>query len=133
MHFNSPPEKVYEALATDEGRARFWAESTIENEDVIEFQFSNHQKSNGKILRREPQRIFSVEYFASQVTFELKSDEKDGTDLFLTAENVDEENRMEMVAGWISVLMAMKAAVDFSVDLRNHDPKRSWTNGYADN
>jgi hypothetical protein len=29
--------------------------------------------------------------------------------------------------------MAMKAAVDHGVDLRNHDPSRSWVTGYADN
>jgi hypothetical protein len=29
--------------------------------------------------------------------------------------------------------MAMKAAVDFGVDLRNHDESRAWNSGYADN
>lgn len=38
-----------------------------------------------------------------------------------------------MIAGWVSVLLALKAAVDFSVDLRNHDPGRTWDQGYADN
>ena len=28
MHFRSSPQKVFEALATDAGRAKFWAEST---------------------------------------------------------------------------------------------------------
>jgi hypothetical protein len=46
---------------------------------------------------------------------------------------IDESIRMEMAAGWVSVLMAMKAAVDHGVDLRNHDASRSWSNGYADN
>jgi hypothetical protein len=31
------------------------------------------------------------------------------------------------------VLLCMKAAVDHGVDLRNHDEKRSWWQGYADN
>jgi len=29
--------------------------------------------------------------------------------------------------------MAMKAAVDFGVDLRNHNAKRMWNDLYADN
>jgi hypothetical protein len=29
--------------------------------------------------------------------------------------------------------MAMKAAVDFGVDLRNHDPERTWFDGFANN
>lgn len=37
------------------------------------------------------------------------------------------------VAGWVSVLMAMKAAVDHGVDLRTHDESRTWGDGYADN
>jgi len=38
-----------------------------------------------------------------------------------------------VLAGWVSVLMALKAAVDHGVDLRNHDPQRTWDQGYADN
>ena len=38
-----------------------------------------------------------------------------------------------MTAGWVSVLMAMKGAVDFEIDLRNHNPERVWENGYLDN
>jgi len=53
--------------------------------------------------------------------------------LSLVAKVDDEELRREMIPGWVSVLMAMKAAVDFGVDLRNHDPKRSWQQGFADN
>ena len=30
------------------------------------------------------------------------------------------------------VRLALKAAVDFSIDLRNQDPDRSWENGYVD-
>lgn len=38
-----------------------------------------------------------------------------------------------MIAGWVSVLMAMKAAVDFGIDLRNHDSDMAWAQGFADN
>lgn len=36
-----------------------------------------------------------------------------------------------MIPGWVSLLMSMKAAVDFGVDLRNHDPERAWEQGFA--
>ena len=133
MHFNSSPEKVYEALNTDQGRARYWAESAQEHDGVIEFRIFNYPAYKARILKRESSHIFSLEYFGTKVTFELVSDGNHGTDLSLLAEDVDESYRMEMVAGWVSVLMAMKAAVDFQVDLRNHDPMRAWGNGYADN
>jgi len=34
---------------------------------------------------------------------------------------------------WVSVLMNLKARADHGVDLRNHDPARTWTKGYVDN
>jgi hypothetical protein len=46
---------------------------------------------------------------------------------------VPEADRMEVVAGWVSVLMALKATADYGVDLRNHDLGRSWEQGYVDN
>jgi hypothetical protein len=46
---------------------------------------------------------------------------------------VPAEDRAEVVAGWVSGLLALKAAVDFGVDLRNHDPQRTWDAGFAEN
>ena len=65
------------------------------------------------------------------MTFELENDRRGGTDLTLTARKVkyyDEE-----LPGWISVLLALKAATDFSIDIRNHDVNRTWDQGYCDN
>ncbi|MGH6960898.1 MAG: hypothetical protein ACREE7_10470 [Dongiaceae bacterium] len=68
------------------------------------------------------------------MAFELQPDaDGTGTDLQMTCRNVPDGDRMEVAAGWVSVLMAMKAAVDFNVDLRTHDPGRTWWAGYADN
>ncbi len=133
LHLASPPEKVYEALATAEGRARFWAESAPESEGVVTFHFLGHEPHEGRILRREPPVHLAVEYFGTLVEFTLEPDGRGGTDLALLASEVDEHERMELVAGWVSVLLAMKAAVDFGIDLRNHDPERTWARGYADN
>jgi len=133
MHFTSSRESVYDALATDAGRAQFWAESAPEKNNVITFCILGYEPYSSKILKRDSPNLFKLEYFGTNVEFVLRDDGSGGTDLFLTATNVNESYRMEMVAGWISVLMAMKAAVDFDVDLRNHSELRSWNNGYVDN
>ena len=133
MHFHSPRDDVYRALATGEGRARFWAESAKERDGVIEFRILGYPPFEGRILERAPPRRFALEYFGSRTEFTLEEDGVGGTDLTLHAEGVDEPARWEMVAGWVSVLMAMKAAVDFNVDPRNHDERRTWQDGYADN
>jgi len=133
MHFASPPERVYSTLATDEGRASFWAESAVERNGVITFVFPGHSPVDGEILERDPHRHFALRYFGATVRFVLSSDGAGGTELVLDSEQVDEDEHTEVVAGWVSVLMAMKAAVDHGVDLRNHDPSRSWAQGYAEN
>lgn len=133
MHFRSAPLRVYEALATAEGRERYWAESAPEEDGVITFHILNYAPFSGRILRRDPPHAFALEYFGSKTTFSLRPNGCGGTDLELHATEVDEAISMEMVAGWVSVLMAMKASVDHGVDLRNHDATRSWGQGYADN
>ena len=133
MHFASPPERVYEALATDAGRAAFWAESAPEVDGAITFHFMTYESVTGRILDRDPPKRFKVEYFGTIVEFSLTGDGAGGTDLLLYSTNVDDSIRAEMTAGWVSVLMAMKAAVDHGIDLRNHDALRSWQSGYADN
>ena len=134
LHLRSSPEEVYQMVATDEGRARFWAESAVERDGVVHFEFPNGQRWQGEIVARQPARLFRVVYFGgSIVTFSLEEDGAGGTDLTLTDEGVPEEYRCEVVAGWASVLMALKGAVDFGVDLRTHDPDRSWDAGYVDN
>lgn len=133
MHFRSAPERVYSALATDAGRSAFWAESTREEGDVLTFSFVGNLEVEGRILAREPPSRFVLEYFGAVVEFSLAADGGGGTDLSLFATGVADAEYWEVVAGWVSVLMAMKAAVDHGVDLRNHDPGRAWSSGYADN
>jgi uncharacterized protein YndB with AHSA1/START domain len=133
MHFISPIGKVFSALSTDEGRSRYWAEAAPEINGKVTFNILGYEPFSGKVLKMHPPSLFKLEYFGTIVEFSLKDDGNGGTDLSLVATNVDESIRMEMVAGWVSVLMAMKAAVDHSVDLRNHDEARTWGEGYADN
>lgn len=133
MHFASSREQVFAALATASGRARYWAESAPEIDGEITFHILNYEPFSGRILHREEPSLFTLEYFGTVVAFSLHDDGHGGTDLSLLATEVDESGRMEMAAGWVSVLMAMKAAVDHGVDLRNHDAARAWAGGYADN
>ncbi|MGH9853879.1 MAG: SRPBCC family protein [Blastocatellia bacterium] len=134
LHLKSPPSAVYEMIATDEGRAKFWAESAVEHEGLIHFIFPNHQTWKGRVLKRRTARKLVFEYFGgSTVTFDLWDDGSGGTVLTLTDEGLKTSDRIEAVAGWVSVLMALKAAVDFGVDLRNHDPQRTWDEGFVEN
>ena len=133
MHFASSPAAVFAALTTDTGRARYWAELAPEVDGSITFHILNYEPFSGRVLRKKEHELFALEYFGTVVEFSLTGDGRGGTDLTLLASDVDESIRMEMVAGWVSVLMAMKAAVDHGVDLRNHDATRSWSDGFADN
>lgn len=134
LHFKSPIHDVYKALATDAGRAAFWAESAVERDGVIHFVFSNNVTWDARVLEAAPPRRFAVRYYGNSVAvFTLGEDGRGGTDLTLTDTGVPAEHRTEVIAGWVSVLMALKAVVDFGVDLRAHDPERHWESGYAEN
>ncbi len=134
IHLSSPPAAVYGMLATDEGRARFWAESAIEKDGVIGFEFPNGMRWQGAILEARPPHRFAVDYFGHRpARFDLGDDGKGGTDLKLTARPASPDDRVEDLAGWVSVLLSLKAAMDFGVDLRNHDAARTWDQAYADN
>jgi uncharacterized protein YndB with AHSA1/START domain len=134
LHLVSSPERVYAALATDAGRASFWAESAVEHDGALDFVFPNGLNWRGAILERDAPRHFSVRYFGNSLTtFDLAPDGSGGTDLTLTDRDVPTADLAETTAGWVSVLMTLKAAVDFDVDLRAHDPTRTWNQGYCDN
>jgi uncharacterized protein YndB with AHSA1/START domain len=133
LHFRSAPEAVHRMLATAEGRARFWAESAEERDGAVEFRFGNGETWRGEVTANEPPRTFALRYFGgSLATFDLEPDGSGGTDLTLTETGVPEEWRHIHIPGWIPVLLALKAAVDFGVDLRNRDAARTWDHGYVD-
>lgn len=134
LHLSSAPDLIYKALSTDAGRAGFWAESAVEQDGFILFVFPNKVTWKGQILAAIPSNQFAVRYYGGSVaTFNLRDDGLGGTDLTLTDSGVSDEFRSEVIAGWVSVLMALKGAVDFGIDLRNHDYKRTWDHGYVEN
>lgn len=127
VHIDAPRETVYDTLATDAGRASFWAESAVEQNGVIHFTFPDGSATIARVLRAERPHELALDYFGSTVTFRLTG----ATEVTLTDERT--EDREEVTAGWVSVLMQLKAAVQFHVDLRNHSRERSWERGYVEN
>lgn len=132
MHIAVAPEKVYAALNSDDGRAAFWAESAPEINGHIEFTFINDYEYKSRILRREAPVLFEIEYFGGVARFEITADGSGGSDLLLSHDNMGDDAWNEVHAGWLNVLFPMKAWLLHGIDLRNHDPKRSWNQGYAD-
>ena len=132
IHTKASPSDVYRLLDTDSGRASFWAESAHEREGVIHFEFINGVRVRARVLDREQPHRWSIDYFGSTATFELSPAEDGGTDVTVTNEGVHPDDRCEVMAGWLNVLFPLKAAVDHDIDLRNHDPTRTWDRRYAD-
>ena len=133
LNLRSPVETVFNLLSTSDGRSRFWAESAKADGHSIHFIFPNGQTYIGRIIKVVRHREFQLEYFDSLVKFQLQSTEHGGTDLTLINENVPEAEFEEVKAGWVSVLMHLKAMADFGCDLRNHHPDKTWDQGYLDN
>jgi len=133
LHFRSDVNTVFRALIDENERAGYWAESAKEINGEIHYKFFNGVESHGQIIKSVTNELFQVTYFGWMVTFKLNIDINDGTDMEMTCQGVSEQDYNQVYAGWVSWLMAMKAWVDFRVDLRNHDPCRTWFDGYADN
>ncbi len=128
----TPIDKVYDALASDKGRASFWAERTVENDGVVTFHFPNGESCDAEVIAAVRPTRFCIRYFCAVTEFLLA--DKDGkTELILTVSDAPAEDWIEAYAGWVSVLMNMKAVLDHGADLRNHDSGRSWDHGFVDN
>ena len=63
LHLRAAPAVVYALLASDEGRARFWAEQAVEHDGAIDFVFPSGQRWRGAILAQEPPRRFALVYY----------------------------------------------------------------------
>jgi uncharacterized protein YndB with AHSA1/START domain len=132
MHLPVPPERVFAALDSDQGRAAFWAESAVEKDGAIHFRFINGYRCTSEVLTRRPPHEWAIDYIGGVARFELAPDGAGGTDLLLTHGGIGPEEWNEVHAGWLNVLFPLKAWLAHGVDLRNHDPARSWDQGYAD-
>ncbi len=132
VNLRSDPQKVFELLSTDAGRRSFWAEEADERNGAIHFVFVNGVRTVTPILGRSEPELFELRYFDSHVRFDLVPDGAGGTDLTLRNRDVPDSLHEEVLAGWLNVLFPLKARADFDVDLRSHDPTRTWERGYID-
>jgi uncharacterized protein YndB with AHSA1/START domain len=132
IHCKSGPERLFELLSTDAGRRLFWAEESRSSGSGFSLRFPDGTEERCLLVSAEPPHRFAFRYFGSEVEILLQPDGSGGTDLTLTNIGVPQEDYDEVNAGWLSVLLPLKAAADFGVDLRNHDPRRTWRELYVD-
>jgi uncharacterized protein YndB with AHSA1/START domain len=134
LHLRSSPEVVYRFLSSTEGREAFWAERSRGEGDSIAWTFPDGREATTKALEQASPARFTCEYLDdSIVEFELEPDSRGGTDLTLTNRGVKEGRVTEVVAGWVSVLLNLKAVLESGADLRNHEADLSFGRGFVDN
>ncbi len=126
-----PREQVYELLSTDEGRARFWAEATRRRGDAIVFRCADGSTHRAWVIEEKPPLRFSLAYQGGIATFRLVKSGK-GTRLELAHAGVAAADRAVAEAAWVGILLGLKAAAQFDVDLRNHDRRRSLRQRFVD-
>ena len=133
LHLAASPALAYGWLATDAGRARWWAERSEERDGLVELHWSDEGSLIVPILVRHPPSAFALRWFGgSAVHFALRGDGGAGTDLDFSLLDVPDERWGREQAGWPARLLELKAACEFGVDLRNHDPGRTPDRGYVD-
>ena len=132
LHCVSSPQAVFELLTIDAGRERFWSERSRASGDGFLLTFPDGTEELCTVREIIAPSRFAFSYFGTEVTIDLADDGASGTDLTLTNSGIAEADYEEVHAGWLSVLLPLKATVDFAVDLRNHDPSRTWRQGYVD-
>jgi len=133
IHLSSSPEMVFQFLTSTNGREQFWAEKAPERDGVIHFIFPNGERYDSKILHIQLNREFHIDYFNSKLEITLAPSEDNGTDLTLLNEGIPDSEYLDTYAGWVSVLLNLKAVIDYKSDLRNHNKNRTWDQNYADN
>lgn len=132
LYCASPPDQVYAMWTSDAGRMRFWAEESRSEGPAFRLRFPDGTEEVCTICAAEPLKRFTFTYFRSEVELSFTPDEDGGTVVELANRRVPEEEYEEALPGWVSVLLAFKAAVDFGIDIRNHDPRRTWGRRYVD-
>lgn len=133
IYLKSSPELVFSFFTSESGREKFWAEQAPERNGVIYFTFPNGESYHSKILKVAENREFNIEYFNSHLKIILAPAEENATDLTLINRGISDADYLDIHAGWVSVLMNLKAVVDYNCDLRNHDKNRTWNQKYVDN
>jgi hypothetical protein len=132
VHLDASPESVYERLSSDSGRESFWVESSQDADGQVTLVFPDRSTTILGILSERPPHVLEVDYFNVHTRLTLQRIGR-STVLEVTASGIPADDLLELAAGWVSVLLNLKAVVNFGNDLRNHDHVRTWLDGFVDN
>lgn len=130
----SSPRTVHQLLSTARGRESFWAESAPERDGRVLFTFPNGETLEAEIVETLPSSRFCLRYFdGTSVVFSIADRPGGGSLVTLRESRLSPELASRNSPGWVSVLLNLKAVSDHGVDLRNHSPGLTWTEGFVDN
>jgi uncharacterized protein YndB with AHSA1/START domain len=131
LRLAAAPERVFDAWVNPADHMHYWCERSEPLPGGFRLHFIDGTIEDCTIEgTTAPSRIV-YRYFGSRVDIRLELVDG-GTDLTLTASDVPRDDWHDVYAGWLNVLLPLKAWVDFGIDLRNHDPRRTWRNRYVD-
>lgn len=128
----TPPVRVFIALSTARGLSQWLAPTCHLDGETFTLEHPGGERLEARIVGSVAPKRFVLDYLGGTATFELVPTEVDGTELTLSHEGFPENERADNQAGWVSALLALKAALDHGVDLRNHAPGKGWAQGYCD-
>lgn len=129
----APPAQVYGGTGTDVGRGRGWAECREERDGLVEPAWTDEGSLLAPALRRRAPASFAVRRFGrSGLQFAWRDDGVGGTGLDLVLPDLPDERWARERAGRPRRLLELKAACEFGVDLRRHDPACSRQTSDAD-
>jgi uncharacterized protein YndB with AHSA1/START domain len=131
-------DRVWQALTTPSGITSWWSErAEIEPSDggLLRLLFPNRRMLDSKVIMCRPPHFLSFVYFGgTRASFEVTSHPAGGSVVTVSDSGFSsQEDYAETLAHWASVLLALKAFLDFGVDLRNHTSAFNWEKGYVDN
>ncbi|MBX7218957.1 MAG: hypothetical protein K1Y36_03355 [Blastocatellia bacterium] len=109
IHLSSPPQEIFRLLATNQGN--LCSCTTISSEGIcfLEFHLPLSQPWQVRLIETTPPSRISLEYSeGSLATFDLNDDGTGGTDLTLTDFAIPAEERLDVIAKWVSVLLALQ-------------------------
>jgi uncharacterized protein YndB with AHSA1/START domain len=132
LRLAAAPDRVFAAWLSAGDHERFWCErSEMMPDGNFRQHFIDGTVATCAIEEWKAPDYIRMRYFDSQVEIHLAR-RGDGTDLTLIALGVERHHWNDVHAGWLNVLLPLKAWIDFDVDLRNHDPFRTWAQRYVD-
>jgi hypothetical protein len=131
LRLASSPERAFDAWLSPADHVRFWCEQSDYVPLGFRFRFIDGTIEYCTVQRAVRPSHIAYRYFGSLVYVDFERCET-GTDLRLNVVGVPSSDWLDVYAGWLNVLLPFKAWVDHGVDLRNHDPLRTWAQRYVD-